>query len=47
MRQLKRIASSPYFKAFAGTITIGGLGYAAYYHMGKTAAEAVVSKIIE
>lgn len=47
MRQLKRLASSPYFKAFAGTATLGGLGYAAFYHTSKTAAEVVTRKIIE
>ena len=47
MRQLKRLASSPYFKAVAGTVTLGGLGYAAYYQTTKATAEIITCKIIE
>lgn len=47
MRQLKRLVSSPYFKAVVGTATLGGLGYAAYYQSTKTTAEIVTRNIIQ
>lgn len=47
MRQLKRLASSPYFKAVVGTATLGGLGYAAYYQSSKATAEIATRNIIQ
>lgn len=47
MRQLKRLALSPYFKAVVGTAALGGLGYAAYYQSSRTTAEIVALNIVQ
>jgi hypothetical protein len=46
MSQLKKLFSKPFFKAFIGVSTLGGLGYAAYYQLNEKQASQLSPNII-